>query len=100
MPTVIDRLIAEYTVLQLKIEATEKLKAQYTSNLREQAKYYEERRPHWAKGYTSDSVAAQAHLDCTVAMWELLGADNQTQAMATLGSLIRLRDSLADPLDT
>jgi hypothetical protein len=44
-------------------------------------------RPHWAKGYTSDSIAAQTATAALSQLWVLLGADNQTQAMMKLRSL-------------
>ena len=49
----------------------------------------EKLRPHWAQGYSSDSVAAQAHLSATLGMWDALGVDNQTDAIE------RIRDLLA-----
>lgn len=38
-------------------------------------------RPQWAKGFTSDSVAAQMQTAALQELWEELGAKNQTDAM-------------------
>lgn len=45
-------------------------------------------RPHWAQGYSSDSMAAQAATSALAGMWELLGVDNQTSAMQRLRLLV------------
>lgn len=46
-------------------------------------------RPHWAKGFTSDSMAAQAYMTSTIEIWSFLGAENQTQAMQILNELFK-----------
>lgn len=51
-------------------------------------KYLEEMRPHWAKGYTSDGVAAQTSFGSLNALWELLGVNNQTDAVIKLRLLV------------
>lgn len=38
-------------------------------------------RPHWAKGYSSDSVAAQTVTAALSQLWGILGAANQTEAV-------------------
>lgn len=47
----------------------------------------EQQRPYWAKGYSSDSVAAQSATGAISQLWELLGANNQTTAITNLRSL-------------
>lgn len=44
-------------------------------------------RPHWAKGFTSDSIAAQSTISALNAIWSMLGVDNQTAAMDRLRQL-------------
>ena len=44
-------------------------------------------RPHWAQGYSSDSVAAQAAVSALSELWRLLCVDNQTTAMGRLREL-------------
>lgn len=95
--SVIDELIEEYTNLKLKLEKFEEGLAHtenyYSIKLKEQKNYYEKLRPHWARGYTSDSVAAQSNLDATLAMWELLEVTNQTNAIAKLKYLSNNKNS-------
>lgn len=45
-------------------------------------------RPHWAKGFTSDSVAAQVSAAALSQFWVALGATNQTEAMEKLRALV------------
>lgn len=52
--------------------------------LRRSIEGYEALRPLWAQGYTSDSAAAQATSAALASIWEFLGVDNQTDAMAKL----------------
>lgn len=54
----------------------------------------EQLRPHWAKGYTSDSATAQAATAALTELWKLLGVENQTMAV------LRLRAMLAEPVVT
>ena len=44
-------------------------------------------RPVWAHGWTDDSVAAQTSSNALSQLWEMLGAKDQTQAVATLAEL-------------
>ena len=45
-------------------------------------------RPHWAKGYSSDSMAAQSATGALSQLWKTLGAHDQTQAMTKLRELV------------
>ncbi len=45
-------------------------------------------RPHWARGFSSDSIAAQTATIALNQLWEMLGARNQTEAVQKLRSLI------------
>lgn len=47
-------------------------------------------RPHWAKGFTSDSSAAQSYMNATMGMWEALGVTHQTAAMDRIQQLLEL----------
>lgn len=51
-------------------------------------KVLEAARPHWAQGYTSESVAAQSLQVALSELWELLGAEDQTEAVGSLKYLI------------
>ncbi|NTF69398.1 hypothetical protein [Rhizobium rhizogenes] len=66
-PQLVDRL----REAQAKIEALESM------------------RPHWAKGYSSDGIAAQVTAAALSTIWKLLGVDNQTAAMEKLRDLIK-----------
>ncbi|MBB5985981.1 hypothetical protein [Sphingobium lignivorans] len=44
-------------------------------------------RPHWAKGYSSDSVAALVKTTALSEIWALLGVRDQTSAMLRLREL-------------
>ena len=44
-------------------------------------------RPVWAHGWTDDSVAAQTSSNALSQLWEMLGAKDQTQAVAALEEL-------------
>ena len=46
-------------------------------------------RPLWAQGYSSDSVAAQASSNALAEIWEILGVNNQTDAMEKLRELVQ-----------
>lgn len=41
-------------------------------------------RPHWAQGYTSDSVAAQASTAALSQLWDMLKVESQTDAVIRL----------------
>ena len=57
-------------------------------------------RPHWAQGYSSDSIAAQASTEALVGIWKILGVNDQTSAVVTLKALTadnaRLRGLLSE----
>jgi len=53
-------------------------------------------RPMWAKGYSSDSVAAQAMASALTQIREELGVKNQTETMELLRELISIRDAQAE----
>jgi len=52
------------------------------------AEHLESLAPEWAKGYTSDSIAAQTSIDAKLALWELLGVTDQTAAIASIQELL------------
>ena len=60
--------------------------AEYDAKVAKQA--LEDLRPHWAKGYSSDSIAAQVTTAALSGLWKLLKVDNQTAAMMKLQELI------------
>lgn len=94
MTTTIDKIIAEYTAMQLAVDKANEQLEEQRNKLAEQVAYFAELRPHWAKGFTSDSVAAQTYLTSTLAMWQLLEATTQTEAISKLISLIELKDNV------
>mgnify|MGYP001585190004 FL=1 len=51
----------------------------------------ESKRPHWAKGFSSDSIAAQVQTSALSQVWKLLYVDDQT---ACMGKLQGLKDEL------
>lgn len=57
-------------------------------DLRAEIATLESLRPHWAKGYSSDSVAAQAKTNALAQVWDLLGVDNQTACMDRMRELV------------
>jgi len=59
--------------------------------LRDQVERLEKLRPHWAKGYTSDGVAAQCATGALQSLWDLLGAKHQTEAMQKLRALTEVQ---------
>ena len=100
MTNTLDKIISEYTALQLKVETLDeeltRTKDHYLAVLRRQEDRYETLRPHWAKGYSSDSVAAQAHLDATLELWKLLGVSAQTHAVARLKTFLGRKKKVLD----
>jgi hypothetical protein len=46
-------------------------------------------RPHWAKGYSSDSVAAQTSAAALSQIWRILEVDNQTAAIQKLREILK-----------
>lgn len=53
-------------------------------------------RPHWAKGYSSASVAAQVQTTALNEIWKHLGVSNQTACMDKLRSYSVLDQAIAD----
>jgi hypothetical protein len=53
----------------------------------------EKLRPHWAQGFTSDGVAAQVTTNALQQLWDLLGVQDQTQAIQRLKLLLQLKDT-------
>lgn len=56
--------------------------------LRSSVSALESLRPHWAKGFSSDSSAAQAATAALAQVWGALEVENQTHAMAKLRDLL------------
>jgi len=48
----------------------------------------EQLRPVWAKGHSSDSVAAQVSYSALTEIWKILGVTNQTEAIQKLEKLV------------
>jgi hypothetical protein len=63
--------------------------ANQLQELRRTLAVLEAARPHWAKGYTSDGVAAQCLQAALSTLWGLLGVSNQTQAVQAVKNLMR-----------
>lgn len=55
--------------------------------------HLESLRPHWAQGYSTDSIAAQTATSALVSIWKMLGVENQTSAMARLRQLLGDREA-------
>lgn len=66
------------------------------SRLTDRVGALESLRPHWAKGHSADSVAAQASTAALSQLWSILGVDNQTAAVAAARRLTAQGDSLPD----
>lgn len=47
----------------------------------------EAQRPFWAKGYSSESIAAQTLVAALSQLWAIMGVTSQTEAVLTLKSL-------------
>lgn len=74
--------------------AFEKALAEVES-LRGEVDRYEQRRPYWAQGHTSDGVAAQVHLSALLQIHNHLGAVDQTDCMAKLAAMTGRVEHLA-----
>jgi hypothetical protein len=55
--------------------------------LRGKLERLEAMRPHWAKGYSSDGIAAQTTCVALNELWSMLGVKSQTDAVAALETL-------------
>ncbi|CTQ45727.1 hypothetical protein [Roseibium aggregatum] len=62
--------------------------ARQLQNAEREISSLEQLRPHWAQGYTSDGVAAQAKTTALSQIWVALGVDNQTAAMERIRELL------------
>lgn len=72
------------------LEAVEKQNedlAHQVETLRAQVEHLESLRPHWAKGFSSDSIAAQGQTTALNQLWALLGVKDQTAAVDALKKL-------------
>ena len=69
------------------------------AKLRQQVEHLESLRPHWAKGYSSDGVAAQCATDALNQLWKLLGVSHQTAAVEALKRLQAFKDYVHQRLD-
>ena len=91
-----DPAMAEITPAELLSLVTEVETLRSTNRrLVTEVETLEKFRPHWAKGFTSDSIAAQAHLSATVGLWDALGVENQTEAMQRIRDLIAMEQESA-----
>ena len=57
------------------------------ADLAQQIAYLESLRPHWAKGYTDDSIAAQTYLAALNQIYDALGVKTQTDCMKAIHKL-------------
>lgn len=57
-------------------------------SLQRQVDALEALRPHWAQGHSDDSIAAQTATAALAQLWEMLGANNQTEAAGKLRALV------------
>lgn len=85
--------------LTLSVDAISDLVSEYNDlerrgyDAEQTAEVAEKMRPMWAQGYTNDSMAAQASSSALTSIWELLGANNQTEAMEKLEAAMHLYNS-------
>lgn len=59
----------------------------YSHSLEQRITYLEGLQPHWVKGYSSDSVAAQQSTSSLVQLHKVLGVKDQTDAMGEIKEL-------------
>jgi hypothetical protein len=62
------------------------------ARLKGRIEHLEEIRPHWAKGYSGDSIAAQAATGALSSLWKQLGVRNQTDAEQMISRLMKNRE--------
>jgi len=62
------------------VDLVDELEKEVTQ-LKERVSYEISLRPRWAQGYSIDSIAAQGATSALHAIWDALGASNQTEAM-------------------
>lgn len=82
---VLDALFDEVQTLRDRAEGAER-------RLAEAVATYENLRPHWAKGYSSDSSAAQAATSALLQLWDLLHVKDQTAAVQKVKELKAMTD--------
>jgi len=85
MSKLTDRLrdpFKDTNVMRMRVEAADQIEC-----LENRLAIIESDRPHWAKGYTSDGVAAQVSFGALSTLWHILGVDNQTEAVRKLRML-------------
>ena len=51
-------------------------------------------RPHWAQGYSTDSIAAQTTAASLNQVWDMLHVTNQTDCIKELTHLLRINHDL------
>lgn len=61
--------------------------------LEDEISHLEEMRPFWAKGYSSDSVAAQTATSALSSIWLYLGVKDQTACMHALEDLKKHKEN-------
>jgi len=64
--------------------------------LEDELSHLEEMRPFWAKGYSSDSVAAQTATGALSDIWRCLGVKDQTACMYALEELKKHKENSND----
>lgn len=72
----------EYTRKDIYLKSLNKI-----LSLEKSIEVLNEARPMWAKGYISDSMAAQGFSGACTGMWTELGVDNQTAAISKIKKL-------------
>ncbi|MES2783604.1 MAG: hypothetical protein V4657_12480 [Pseudomonadota bacterium] len=79
-----EALRASVSPVENYIETAEAIICELRLELKQQKEYIESMRPHWAQGYSDDSMAAQASTGALAEVWDMLGVKNQTDCMARL----------------
>jgi hypothetical protein len=64
--------------------------------LEDELSHLEEMRPFWAKGYSSDSMAAQTATGALANIWRCLGVKDQTACMYALKELKKQKETSND----
>mgnify|MGYP003691383551 CR=1 FL=1 len=64
--------------------------------LEDEISHLEEMRPFWAKGYSSDSMAAQTATGALSSIWRCLGVKDQTACMYALEELKKHKENSND----
>jgi hypothetical protein len=80
-----------------RIEASQRNKRnkleERIKKLEDELSHLEEMRPFWAKGYSSDSEAAQASTGALSSIWRCLGVKDQTACMYALEELKKHKEN-------